>query len=407
MIPPPKRKNPLARTRQPLLPPSARSRTASGITAAAARGAFALQVCDACATVQYPPHEVCGACLSGEMTWREDVPRGGTLIAATTIRASADPYFRERVPWRIGTVTMDAGPAVIAHLHDGLAAGDRVELVQRLDKAGQGVMLAVPEGGVADGQDGKAMREMSCDPRDRRVLVTDGRTALGQAVARALTEAGATVLVGIADDWRPSAAVEGLERFDLDVTDTESVRRAAAEFGGRIEIVVNTALHIRAGGILGRGDVTTARDEMEVGYFGLMRLAQAFGPALRFRGADGTHPACAWVNILSVYGLVASPAWGGLSAAHAAALSLSRTLRAELRPGGIRVIDVLVGPLDDEWHQALPPPKVSSAAIAAAVVRALRDGVEQVSVGEVAQDLVARRRMDADGLAHEMIGETI
>ena len=34
----PKRKNPLRRTRQPTLPPAARSRVALGLTAAAARG---------------------------------------------------------------------------------------------------------------------------------------------------------------------------------------------------------------------------------------------------------------------------------------------------------------------------------------------------------------------------------
>ena len=47
MMPPlqkPPRKNPLQRTRQPLLPPHQRSRTALGLTAAAAEGRFALQV---------------------------------------------------------------------------------------------------------------------------------------------------------------------------------------------------------------------------------------------------------------------------------------------------------------------------------------------------------------------------
>jgi NAD(P)-dependent dehydrogenase (short-subunit alcohol dehydrogenase family)/uncharacterized OB-fold protein len=401
MIAPPRKKNPLAKTRQPLLPPSWRSRTALGMTAAAAWGRFALQICDDCAAVQYPPREVCGACLSGALQWR-DVPRGGTVIAATTVRISADPYFRERTPWRIGTVTMDAGPAVIAHLHDTVAVGDRAALSQRLDKSGQGVMLALPEGGVAQDESGKAMREMSCDPRDRRVLVTDGRNAVGQAVARALLAAGAKVLIGIGDTWRPFTKLEGAEMFELDVTDTDNVRRAAAEFGGRLEIVVNTAMHIRPGGMFARGDVTTSREEMDVAYFGFMRLAQAFGPALRFRGADGTHPACAWVNVLSVYGLAANPSWGGLSAASAAALSLSETLRAELRPGGIRVVDLLCGPLDDEWHTAVPPPKVSPAAIGVAVVRALRDGVERMAVGDVAQDIVARWRDGPDVLAREM-----
>jgi hypothetical protein len=50
----PKRKNPLARTRLPLLPAGARSRTAHGLTQAAADGRFALQVCEWFQTVLPP-----------------------------------------------------------------------------------------------------------------------------------------------------------------------------------------------------------------------------------------------------------------------------------------------------------------------------------------------------------------
>ena len=42
--------------------------------------------------------------------------------AETTIRTSTDVYFRERMPWRIGTVQLDAGPSIVAHLHGDLRA---------------------------------------------------------------------------------------------------------------------------------------------------------------------------------------------------------------------------------------------------------------------------------------------
>jgi hypothetical protein len=73
-----------------------------------------------------------------------------------------------------------------------------------------------------------------------------------------------------------------------------------------------------------------------------------------------------------------------------------------LRTGGVRVMNVYAGPLDDEWHQPLPPPKVTPAALARAVVAGLRDGLEEVFVGDVARDLAARWRRDPALLAREM-----
>ena len=46
--------------------------------------------------------------------------------------------------------------------------------------------------------------------------------------------------------------------------------------------------------------------------------------------------------------------------------------------GGVRVLNVFPGPLDHEWEQRTPPPRVAPAAVAAAIVKALRDGVEDV-----------------------------
>ena len=250
------------------------------------------------------------------------------------------------------------------------------------------------------------LREMTCDPKDRRVLVTDGRNAFGQAMARAMADAGAaTVFVGVADAWKPFPEQTGVagDVVPLDVTDADSVHRLAASLGGSVDILVNTALHIRPGGVLERRDTVGAREELEISFLGAMRLAQAFGPALRSRGADGTHPACAWVSIFSVYALAATPVFAAVAAAQAAGLSLSQSLRSELRP--LRVVNALVGPLDDEWHQAVPPPKVSPAALAGAVVRALRDGIEDLAVGDVAQDLLTRWKENPTTLARELAAD--
>ena len=168
------------------------------------------------------------------------------------------------------------------------------------------------------------------------------------------------------------------------------MKQIAAEIGGRVDILINTAEVHRAHGIASRGGVDVARAEMDVNYFGLLRLAQEFGPAMRSRGADGQSSATAWVNLLSIYALSNYPPHGTFSASKAAALSLSQCLRAEMRAGGVRVINAFPGPIDDEWNQMLPPPKLGPDALAKALVKALQDGVEDVYPGDVAQEWFAR-----------------
>jgi len=404
----PKRKNPLARTRLPLLPQGARSRTALGLTAAAAEGRFALQVCGDCAHILYPTRDVCPRCLSARLTFG-DVDPYGRLVAETTIRVSTDPYFRERMPWRVGTVRLDAGPVIVAHLHGDTIEGERVKLVLKLDKSGSAVMFALPAQETPHMQADPHLREMTCDPHYRRVLISDGRNAVGQAMTKAFSEAGASIVfVGIADPWKPFSGMAELSKIErveivaLDVTDTESVTELAAQNGGRIDIIVNTGEHVRPGGIIARGNLSIARDEMDIRYFGMLRLAQAFGPALRFRGADGANSATAFVNLLSVHALMNWPAYGAHSAAEAACLSASQCMRAELRPGGVRVLNAFFGPLETEWFQTVPPPKLAPAALAKAVVAALKDGNEDIFVGDIAWDIRERLKANPKALEREL-----
>jgi NAD(P)-dependent dehydrogenase (short-subunit alcohol dehydrogenase family)/uncharacterized OB-fold protein len=404
----PRRKDPLKKTREPLLPQGVRSRAAHGLTAAAAEGRFALQICADCGFTLYPPRDACPRCWSARVPFR-DVPASGVLLAETTIRTSTDVYFRERTPWRIGTVALDCGLSFVAHLHGDVREGERVRMTLRLDKSGSAVALAMPEQPTPHQEDDVQLRELTCDPKFRRVLITDGRNATGQAMARAMAAAGASIVfVGIADPWKPypnEAALRdmaGAEIVPLDVTDSQAVADVAGEIGHRVDILVNTTEHVRIGGIMQRHGMTVAREEMDVRYFGMLRLAQHFGPVMRARGADGVNAAAAFVNLLSVHALMNFPQYGAFSAAEAACLSAAQALRAELRGGGVKVLNMFAGPLDTEWFQSVPPPKVSPTAMAAATVDALRQGIEDCYVGDVAQDIRARLDVQPKALEREL-----
>jgi NAD(P)-dependent dehydrogenase (short-subunit alcohol dehydrogenase family)/uncharacterized OB-fold protein len=409
----PKRKNPVLRTRRINLPPSARGRVALGLTAAAAEGRFALQVCQDCAAVQYPPREACHRCVSPRLKWCAQ-SGAGHLLAATMLHHSNDLYFRERLPWRMGMVQLDAGPTVLAHLHGGVGAAparlpERVKLGARLDRAGQAVLIAFPEHEEPTMADDPLLREMTSDPKFRKVLVTDGKTTTGQAIARALVKAGAEIVwLGHAEPWKKLpglgdiAALPQVTLVPLDLSDGRSVQSLAGAIAGKVDIVINNAEVHRTFGIAARRGTDAARAEMDINYFGALRLAQEFGPALKGRSADGVAHASAWVNVLSIYALANFPPHGTYAASKAAALSLAQCLRAEMRPAGIRVVNVFPGPIDDEWNQNVPPPKLAPAALASAIVMALRDGVEDVYPGDVAQEWLERWRDDPKVLEREL-----
>jgi NAD(P)-dependent dehydrogenase (short-subunit alcohol dehydrogenase family) len=347
-------------------------------------------------------------CLSTRLEWTA-CDGAGELISDTILHHSNELYFRERVPLRIGIVRLDAGVNVVAHIHDDCSAPpSRVHLSVHLDKAGQAALVAHPDGDRSDMSKDSTLRDMTSDPRGRKVLVTDGKTAVGQAIVKALVDAGAEIVwVGVAEPWKKSTSIERIANHPnvtivpLDVTDSRSVGELSALIGGKVDILVNTAELHRDRRVGSRG-VETARAEMDVNYLGLLRLIEAFGPALKSRSADGDRNATAWVNVLSIFALSALPSQATFTASKAAAFALSQSLRADMLHAGIRVVNVFPGPVDDEWNQLVPPPKLAPMALATAIVAGLKEGTEDLYPGDIAQDILARWRRSAKVLEREL-----
>jgi short-subunit dehydrogenase/uncharacterized OB-fold protein len=410
-LPFPSKKDPQKHTPVPVLPPVSRSRASLGLGVMAAQGRFGLQVCVECEAVQYPPRDACLKCLSSELNW-QDVSPYGTILAETTIRVSPEPYFRERMPWRMGLVKLNAGPMLNCHLHGEVGRGNNVQMALKLDKAGQGVLIALPLEGSENMQDDPTLRAMSCNPKRRRILISDARAPIALALTEALLKAGAShVFLGEPEAWRAwpeRKAFEGRENVSLlplDATDTSSIAKLSAEIGGKVDILINTASFVRSGGVLGN-DTTFARDCFDVNTLGLMRLAQGFGPGMAARAQDGINSATAIVSILSVQSLMPDKNYSAYAASQAAAHSITQSLRAEFRGSGLRLVNVYIGPIEgDPWFQHLPPPKVTPNAVARATVNSLIEGLEEVPCGDIAKDIYARWRVDALLLEREITGE--
>ena len=88
----------------------------------------------------------------------------------------------------------------------------------------------------------------------------------------------------------------------LDVTSDDDVLAAASL--GRVDILVSNAGVCGYGGAL-KAKMEVIRREVEVNYFGGLRLARAFAPAMIEHG-DGLI-----VNVASMLARVSLPAWPG------------------------------------------------------------------------------------------------
>ncbi len=137
-------------------PPKQRTPAGDIFTAANLPNALTLQHCEECGQVQYPPRELCKACL-GELVWRE-TQGSGVISSGVDLHHSLWEFFKRRMqqkPWPIASIALDCGPTVIAHLDlesfaatcaDDIALATAVQVFSHSDCSQQAVLIAVASG---------------------------------------------------------------------------------------------------------------------------------------------------------------------------------------------------------------------------------------------------------------------
>lgn len=107
-----------------------------------AAGALEMQVCAACAHVQYPPAECCRHCLGDALTFAPVDP-AATVIATTRVHRSYRDDFASGGPWPVASIRLASGATVFAHVLEPIAGDTPVTLVALTDKLGEGVFGAI------------------------------------------------------------------------------------------------------------------------------------------------------------------------------------------------------------------------------------------------------------------------
>jgi NAD(P)-dependent dehydrogenase (short-subunit alcohol dehydrogenase family) len=187
----------------------------------------------------------------------------------------------------------------------------------------------------------------------KTALITGASKGLGKAIALALAEAGARVVLASRNLEllnETAAAVRKLgamaDVFPTDVADEAQVRRlekAVAEKVGKVQILVNNAgMNIRKPVT----DFTLAewRQVMQTNVDGVFLMCRSFVPQMRGQGYGRI------INLTSIMSHVGLPGRTAYAASKAALLGFTRALALELASEKITVNGLSPGPVATEMN---------------------------------------------------------
>ncbi|MER7283266.1 SDR family oxidoreductase [Dactylosporangium sp. NPDC000244] len=222
--------------------------------------------------------------------------------------------------------------------------------------------------------------------RNEVVLVTGGNRGLGRAFVEEALARGARKVYAAARDPR-SVSIPGAVPLALDVTDPDSVRRAAAEAPDVTVLINNAGITTRASML--HGDLDDIRREFETNFYGTINVTRAFAPVLAANGGGhvlDVHSVLSWISQGTSY-----------SASKAAVWQATNAFRLELAPQGTTVTGLHVGYIDTEMTAGVDAPKVTAQDVARQALDGVAAGDFEVLADEVTRTV--KRGLSADPAA--------
>ena len=211
-------------------------------------------------------------------------------------------------------------------------------------------------------------------------LVTGANRGLGRRFAEELIARGVKVY-GAARNPE-SVDIPGVVPVQLDITDPESVRRAA-EVADDVNVLINNAGVSTRAGLLD-GALDDIRLEMETHYFGTLQVLRAFVPVIERNGGGRI------LNVLSVLSWVHPQSSGAYAAAKAASWAMTDAVREELAPKGIHVAALHVGYMDTDMVSYIPADqKTDPGVVAKQALDGLFAGAPEILADELTRTVKA------------------
>lgn len=181
---------------------------------------------------------------------------------------------------------------------------------------------------------------------ERRALITGASSGIGKATALAFAKAGIDVaLVSRSQDKLEAIAIAAREvgvdakAYALDLAEIEQVKAGisaiAADFA-LIDILVNNA-GIGYTNPLSETPLSDWQQVIDLNLTSVFQCILGILPAMR------QHKRGTIINVASIAGEQPFPTWGAYSVSKAGLIALSKTLAAEERSHGIRVVTISPG----------------------------------------------------------------
>jgi 3-oxoacyl-[acyl-carrier protein] reductase len=257
-----------------------------------------------------------------------ELPGAGSLWIEQSFRWRNPVYIGDRIQFTLRVTHKSVGSRILS-----------LEITA-MNQNGKTVMDG--EGAVSMPETRKAGSEIPIE--ERLAFVSGASRGIGAATARALAAAGATVIV----NYRTSAAeaeevCHGIAAtggtalpMSADVTDPEAVAAAVASAAGRFGKVVDVLVNCAGGVVRPKAFAETSWEDVQQAFDlhlkGSFYCAKAVIPGMLQQKSGRI------VNIGSILTWNVPPVhWTAFVMAKAALRAMTRSMAAELGPGGIRV----------------------------------------------------------------------
>jgi short-subunit dehydrogenase len=243
-------------------------------------------------------------------------------------------------------------------------------------------------------------------------LVTGSNRGIGKSIVVALSKRGVKKVYAAMRDTETfrnnnSACLEKLGRavelITLDITKKDQIQ-TVVQNAGEVNLLINNAGIANYSGLIAENNLDSARQEMEVNYFGTLEMIRAFAPILKKNGGGSI------VNMLSVASLINFPILGSYSASKAALSSLTQGVRAELASQETKVIGVYPGPIDTDMAKGIEMEKGTPEETAEGILDAIEREEEDVFIDQMAVQLYSDYRNDPKAVEKqcgEMLPQTV